>query len=253
MNDSTDASVLHRRWRAELDLALAALKHHPKAYPAWQHRLWLLFCPRLVARLSPRLWMDAVRTEFAMAEMLLAQDGRNFHGWAHRMRVRDMASGQQQVSSPHRELDFVTEKINTDFANYSAWHHRSTLLPTMHKSADEFLAQELDLVRQAFYTEPDVQSAWFYHRWLLAGAPARGVKTEVHPRVWADELDACEQLLDIEPDARWALHAKADLLTRLGRRDDAKEVFVHLASVDPIRRGFYMHKISQIKQKAATK
>ena len=29
------------------------------------------------------------------------------------------------------------------------------------------LGQELQLVRQAMYTEPEDQSAWMYHRWLL--------------------------------------------------------------------------------------
>lgn len=30
------------------------------------------------------------------------------------------------------------------------------------------LEQELQLVRQAMYTEPEDQSAWMYHRWLLS-------------------------------------------------------------------------------------
>jgi geranylgeranyl transferase type-2 subunit alpha len=153
------------------------------------------------------------------------------------------------VSSPHAELTFATEKINSDFANYSAWHHRSALLPVVHDSADAFLGTELEFVRQAFYTEPDVQSAWFYHRWLLAGAPARGVKADVRPQVWAQELEACEQLLEIEPDARWALHAKADLLSRLGLPQEAKEVFLRLARLDPTRRGFYSYKIAKLESR----
>jgi geranylgeranyl transferase type-2 subunit alpha len=33
------------------------------------------------------------------------------------------------------------------------------------------LEQEFDLVEQASFTDPEDQSAWLYHRWLLAQAP----------------------------------------------------------------------------------
>jgi hypothetical protein len=73
--------------------------------------------------------------------------------------------------------------VESNFSNYSAWHYRSKLLP--HLRADpaslrSSLLEELQLLRNAFFTAPEDQSAWFYHRWLIAqlapmaGAHARG-------------------------------------------------------------------------------
>ena len=42
------------------------------------------------------------------------------------------------------------------------------------------LDAEYELVKQAFYTEPEDQSGWFYHRWLLGGS----MQTPLLPAPW---------------------------------------------------------------------
>lgn len=208
-------------WKSELELTTRALRRHPKAYPAWQHRLWLLGDGASALRIPKDLRKEAIDQEEALSALMLSRDCRNFHGWAHRMRVRSIVARQnpsEKESSMRKELDFVEGKINEEFANYSAWHHRSALLPRVHAEGPEkFLSEELHFVRQAFYTEPDVQSAWFYHRWLLGGAPARGMKAVVVNRVLEEELSACEELLAVEPEARYALQTRVHLLLSLNR------------------------------------
>ena len=49
------------------------------------------------------------------------------------------------------------------------------------------LGQEYDLVEQATFTDPEDQSAWMYHRWLLSRslalhAAARGAASEAEAR-----------------------------------------------------------------------
>lgn len=215
-------------WKEELFLTTRALQRHPKAYPAWQHRLWLLEDAQVARHIPFEARLEAIKNEQKLSAYMLFKDGRNFHGWAHRMRVKSVLTSVMPDHQPQlerEELAFVEEKINDDFSNYSAWHHRSVLLPKVHDhSSQAFLTEELDYVRQAFYTEPNVQSAWFYHRWLLAGAPARRKKAQVQTRLLEDELIACNELLEIEPDAKYALQTKAQLLLQLKRGTEAKVV-----------------------------
>jgi geranylgeranyl transferase type-2 subunit alpha len=86
--------------------------------------------------------------------------------------------------SVHSELAYTLARINKNFSNYSAWHYRSHLLlmierkekggekVPLHDSRHqplplEVAGKELELVRKALYCEPDDQSGWFYHRWVL--------------------------------------------------------------------------------------
>lgn len=104
----------------------------------------------------------------------------------------------QRMGTPaERELQYTTKKIQQNFSNYSAWHYRSWLLPLL-ANKDEIsgdnalpvgsaaallphalLVEEYELVSQAFFTEPEDQSGWIYHRWLLgeasAGSRIRGI------------------------------------------------------------------------------
>ena len=157
------------------------------------------------------------------------------------------------------ELKFTSDKVNANFSNYSAWHYLSKLLPRIHAAAalEPTLREELQLVRSAFYISPDDQSAWFYHRWLLAklaelrGA-AGGAAGGAAPPVAADEavlreeLDAVRELLELEPGCKWPLLSAALLAAALGQPDEATASLDECKRVDPFREKYYEHYASQI-------
>lgn len=222
-----ESNTLQSVWLAELQLTQRALRWMPKAYGTWAYRLFLLGLDRIEEKLKVKV----LKKEQLMVEELLKTDPRNFHGWAHRMRLRQLrkeGGDENKKEEMERELKYVESKINDDFANYSAWHVRSRVLPKLHEDAAEFLGKEFEFVQEAFYTDPDVQSTWFYHRWLLASAPQQGKAGERDRKIWERELKMCNELLEIEPNARFALHAKAFLLGKFDRIAEAKGVYMRL-------------------------
>lgn len=143
----------------ELALLERCLRSNPKAYCIWVHRQWIMDH-------TPNPNWDQ---EKRLCDLFLSYDERNFHCWDYRRYVVKKA----QISVDE-EFAFSTEKIATNFSNYSAWHYRSKLLPLVHPSTNEegnidsdAMQKEYELVQNAFYTDPSDQSAWFYHKWLL--------------------------------------------------------------------------------------
>lgn len=107
------------------------------------------------------------QAELELCKQFLRQDQRNFHCWNYRRFVVEAAG-----IAPEAELLFSQEKIQENFSNYSAFHHRTLFLQRSGLTARESLDTEFSFVENAIFTEPADQSAWWYHQFLLSWATA---------------------------------------------------------------------------------
>ena len=268
-----DSGRVKSAGQKELRLIESCLQKNPKSYCCWQHRRWVVSL--LHARGAANL-----DHEIALCQLLLSVDERNFHCWSYRRFVVKLS--QRDLDA---ELDFTTDKISQNFSNYSSWHYRSALLPEVHKVTTlsdlvasppgdaeanakrvlplHALDQEFDLVKEAFFTEPEDQSAWLYHAWLLSHLlENRGAAFDdstVATRL-GREVATCGDILAMEPEAKWPLVTLANLLGVQARfldgaegeegsqeraqhlRMRARELYAKLGEVDAMRRGYYADK-----------
>ncbi|GAA5921947.1 hypothetical protein JCM3775_003430 [Rhodotorula graminis] len=260
--NAPDDDARQQLLEADLQLTNASLKLNPKVYCVWEHRKWVL------ETMPDADWAF----EFKMVEMYLEKDPRNFHSWDYR---RYLVSSIQSIASPSSsssslprprtkplpqpttssELAFTTRKISANFSNFSAWHYRTKLLQKLWDergwAADaqerlDKVDEEFELVKQAIWSDPNDQSAWLYHRWLVGDGTVSIVRREI---------EGIEELLEEEPDSRWCLdslvHYKR-LLSRLlepqgdstrPERDQLNlacvDMLARLKEVDPMRRARY--------------
>uniref|UniRef100_A0A673B370 Geranylgeranyl transferase type-2 subunit alpha n=1 Tax=Sphaeramia orbicularis TaxID=375764 RepID=A0A673B370_9TELE len=158
-----DEDEVQKIYEAELFFLESCLKVNPKSYGSWHHRGWV----------SARLPRPDWARELSLCDRCLSLDDRNFHCWDYRRMVVKMSGVPVD-----KELEFTDRLIGSNFSNYSSWHYRSTLLPLLHPESpeppspicEEQLLKEYELVQNAFFTDPNDQSAWFYYRWLLGRA-----------------------------------------------------------------------------------
>lgn len=149
-------------WRDELSFTIECLKQNEKSYSVWQHRIWIL----------SKMPKSEYNVELLLCNSFLMKDERNFHCWDYRNYISDIAQTELD-----REMEFTTEKIKSNFSNFSAWHRRHKLfLRGLAMPDDEcpkscnlklVWSQEYEMILNALYTDPTDQSAWLYHNWLI--------------------------------------------------------------------------------------
>ncbi|KAK9703255.1 Rab geranylgeranyltransferase, variant 2 [Basidiobolus ranarum] len=243
----------------ELHLIEEVFRINPKSYWIWNHRSWVLH------NMPQPNW----RRELLLVVKMLDLDPRNFHGWSYR---RSVVSELRRLPSEEDidriEFDYTTSKINQSFSNGSAWHYRSKLLPSilLKAPADErvnLLENEYELVKSAFYTDPEDQSAWIYHRWLIgknresvhSGSLEESIDTSNviesigldRVKILEREIEAVRELVEIEPDSKWPLqtlvYLQDELRTTVGSGEavvnEIREHLEKLQSIDHLRRHRY--------------
>lgn len=198
-----------------------------------------------------------------LCRTFLSLDQRNFHCWCYRRFVVDIGTVPSAA-----EFAYSTEKIEENFSNYSAFHHRSVFIRKLTEvdvgngyggrgdlSTLDIASSLIDLVdgefaitENAVYTEPDDQSAWWYHQFLLSWCKQlqdrvvnsrtdstlprtitpgtleeienisitdTGITEGWFTNVLEHQIEVVRGLLAVEPDSKWALLSLAMMASLL--------------------------------------
>lgn len=125
------------------------------------------------------------------------------------------------------EFKFTLDKILENFSNGSAFHYRSKLLPIIfllgsnaEKGLDslfhfKLVREELEIIRNAIFTEPDDQTCWWYLKFILDWANPeihfQDVSTESveeYKEILFDEWTSIGELVEAEEGhCKWGLLA----------------------------------------------
>eukprot|EP00922_Rhytidocystis_sp_ex-Travisia-forbesii_P057300 GHVS01084896.1.p1 GENE.GHVS01084896.1~~GHVS01084896.1.p1 ORF type:complete len:452 (-),score=77.86 GHVS01084896.1:402-1757(-) len=259
--------------REELSLCEEFFSHDDRNFHCWNHRQFLCTVLQAIMQLGEHThgnhMNESERVEASGLASLLYNKkfpGTNILQLSPRF-LSSLWKGSRSATVEKLNEAFSRRAVEASFSNFSAWHLRSGL-PQELVSVEE----ELQLVRQGLYTEPNDQSLWHYYWWLLfdrtraktghfqadgnQGEMARELLSVEHcdeneRERHMKELDQTEELLELEPDCKYALLTKCLLLERLskqrgeGEADGIRNLYKQMAEIDPKRRSFYNHKATR--------
>lgn len=223
---------------------------------AWYHRVWVI----------DHFNVD-YSNELSLCKSFLKEDQRNFHCWNYRRLVIQRA-GVGAVD----ELAFTSAKIQENFSNYSAFHQRSVFLKELSLQPRDVLEAELSIVENAVFTEPDDQSAWWYHQFLMGWAADSVAGLSAHDREWFEhacrqQLELMRSLLEIEDTCRWVMTClvgvighELDCAAVVGRqlthpdwaveeaklRSERRALLYRLEAVDPMHSSRYRYMLRKL-------
>ena len=173
------------------------------------------------------------------------------------------------------EFEYTSERIEKNFSNCSAFHYRSKLIDLVldadlreesisrNEEGEAYQVRldmsrgELEMIQNAVFTEPDDQTAWWYHRFVLAWARPKPVKNWTDQDAAAEAIESFAEVLEEEKESirelveaeggkcKWGLLALHMVLTELMDLDDnsdreslvkeANDCIDQLTALDPDR------------------
>lgn len=84
---------------------------------------------------------------------------------------------------------------------------------------NDHLENELSIVHDAIFTEPDDQSAWWYYQFLMDWGekeileePPDAIATSRFRNILQQQIETLRSLLDLEIDSKWAMVTLTSLL-----------------------------------------
>jgi geranylgeranyl transferase type-2 subunit alpha len=193
----------------------------------------------------------------------------------------DKSESKEQRLSPgsvdeviRSEFEYTSQRIEKNFSNCSAFHYRSKLIDLVldadlraegisrNEEGEAYQVRldmsrgELEMVQSAVFTEPDDQTAWWYHRFVLAWARPKPLEhwtdqdaaaeaMELFAEVLEEEKESIRELLEAESGkCKWGLLALHMVLTDLMDRvntdreslvEEANDCIDQLTALDPDR------------------
>ncbi|GAB1222625.1 hypothetical protein ENUP19_0119G0016 [Entamoeba nuttalli] len=222
---------------SELELTMNLLPKNSKSYVIWYHRKWSI----------SKMEHPKFEIERELCAKMIGKDSRNFHCWGYYLWILEQGKISQE-----EDLKFITDSINNNFSNYSAWHHRSVIFSSYNNlQLEKVIESEFTLLLNAFYIEPNDQSAWIYYRWLLGtGMKCYNElnKKEEWMNILKEQFNKIKELNEIEPNSKWVLFTmvelyqitkKIDSTIELLSNEEVKDFIKTLQRVDSMRSGYY--------------
>mmetsp|Transcript_3107 Transcript_3107/g.4198 ORF Transcript_3107/g.4198 Transcript_3107/m.4198 type:complete len:343 (-) Transcript_3107:153-1181(-) len=258
-------------WETEDRLTAAALQNNPKAYGAWFHRKWCLVQQETTTKaLQQELaltvrFLDRDERNFhcwnyrrLIVSLLLMKNakssplaGAGAGAWnllledkdeplllmgnqvalSETMDKTDGTSDDDSTDWIAHEWDFTQQKIQQNFSNFSAFHYRSKLYELVQPT----MKDELSLVENAIFTEPDDQTAWWYQSFLLRQSTADRPE-------WEGHVANLQELLEEVPNSKWVVLGlmNCGMQQKILPNDRLLDLCRKLMVLDSDRKGRYM-------------
>ncbi|CDO70763.1 hypothetical protein BN946_scf184798.g78, partial [Trametes cinnabarina] len=200
---------------------------NPEFYTIWNYRRNIL-TGGVFPKSSPAQTNEILSNDLSLTTTLLKQHPKVYWIWNHRYWcLRQVPDGPTEAD-PHgwrqaywnKELFVVERMLDADPRNF-------------------------ELVKNAMYTDPNDQSVWIYHRWLIGSGEDKDVLDR--------EIASIRELLEEQPDSKWCMESLVfyqRLLLRKhesaftgeirsGIERDCLELLNKLQEVDPDRKQRY--------------